>query len=441
MHGKETMTTADKNSENNFKRYLADEMTAAERNTFEKELQKDAFEAEALEGFESTSIPFSSDMEDLKEKLKPQKKNRVPIFAAAATILLLITSGIIWLQLNHETQTPQLSENKIEEELSTELKEEETVIEKRATTSQEKAQKPKQAISENEKSTEPQIIETQKSQKEAEPIIIAEVQDAEVIAETEEIQSIVNKKAEDAAVVAFQQMEVEPLPTAPIETDEGTEFIINDNFKQQKITKRTVYGTVISAEDQMPIAGATLLQKGTVNGVVSDMDGNFKIDIENDSNAVLVASFIGMVQKEVQPTKDSNAIIELTADNLALNEVVVVGYGKQRRANYTKQTAQHSNTDIQEAEPVCGMKEYKKQISKNATLPDDFPQNSMIVKLLLTIDKNGTITKIENTNNADKKIVELAKTILSNGPDWNAEVKNGEKIESQVKIKIRFSKN
>jgi TonB-linked SusC/RagA family outer membrane protein len=80
------------------------------------------------------------------------------------------------------------------------------------------------------------------------------------------------------------------------------------------------------------VPGATVLVKGTTNGIVTDMDGNFSLS-NVPANASLVFSFIGMKTQEVAVGGKSVIDITMAADVTDLDEVVVVGYGTQKRAN------------------------------------------------------------------------------------------------------------
>ena len=100
-----------------------------------------------------------------------------------------------------------------------------------------------------------------------------------------------------------------------------------------KITQQsgTATGTV---EDSMgPVIGASVVVKGTTNGVITDFDGNFALDNVKKGDVIQV-SFVGYVTQEVvwngQPLK-----ITLKEDNEMLEEVVVVGYGTQKKVNVT----------------------------------------------------------------------------------------------------------
>lgn len=100
------------------------------------------------------------------------------------------------------------------------------------------------------------------------------------------------------------------------------------NAQVQKVT-----GTVISEEDGLPVVGASVLVKGTSVGSVTDIDGNFTISNVPSTATVLVISYIGLQTQEipVQPVVN----VTLKADTETLDEVVVTGYGVQRKASFT----------------------------------------------------------------------------------------------------------
>ncbi|WP_052823326.1 TonB-dependent receptor plug domain-containing protein [Neotamlana sedimentorum] len=97
---------------------------------------------------------------------------------------------------------------------------------------------------------------------------------------------------------------------------------------------KTITGTVVSADDSLGIPGVNVLVKGTSNGVVTDFDGNYSITV-NSNQAVLVFSYIGYETKEVVVGNQSTINISLNADIAALDEVVVVGYGTQKKETLT----------------------------------------------------------------------------------------------------------
>jgi len=96
-------------------------------------------------------------------------------------------------------------------------------------------------------------------------------------------------------------------------------------------SQKTVTGTVLSSEDNTPLPGASVVEKGTTNGTSTDFDGKFSLNVASDATT-LVVSFIGYVNQEVTITNDA-LTITLIVDANALQEIVVVGYGTQRKSN------------------------------------------------------------------------------------------------------------
>lgn len=106
--------------------------------------------------------------------------------------------------------------------------------------------------------------------------------------------------------------------------------------------QKTVSGTIVDAEG--PVIGATVMEKGTSNGAVTDIDGNFTLSVK--PGATLVVSYVGYKTQEFAVGNQSNFNITLELDNSALEEVVVVGYGVQKKKLLTGATVQVKGDDI-----------------------------------------------------------------------------------------------
>jgi TonB-linked SusC/RagA family outer membrane protein len=100
---------------------------------------------------------------------------------------------------------------------------------------------------------------------------------------------------------------------------------------QQK-GKQKISGKIIDEKGD-PVIGANIVEKGTTNGIVTDIDGNFSLDVEN--NAVLQISYIGYLTQEIGTAGRTALNITLKEDTQTLNEVVVVGYLSQRKGLLT----------------------------------------------------------------------------------------------------------
>ncbi len=109
-------------------------------------------------------------------------------------------------------------------------------------------------------------------------------------------------------------------------------FKIDTPFLNLQAAQQSISGTVTD-ENGSPLPGATVLVQGTVNGTTTDFDGKFAIDA--DADAILEISYLGYSPKEVSVNGQSIISVQLDLDAAQLNEIVVVGYGTQKRSDVT----------------------------------------------------------------------------------------------------------
>ena len=109
----------------------------------------------------------------------------------------------------------------------------------------------------------------------------------------------------------------------------------------QQATKK-ITGTVVDA--QGPVIGASVVEKGSSNGTVTDFDGKFSLNVKE--GATIVVSFIGFETQEIKVGNRDNIEITMRDDNAVLEEVVVVGYGTQKKKLVTGATVQVKGEEI-----------------------------------------------------------------------------------------------
>src|SRR5688500_11231166 len=97
---------------------------------------------------------------------------------------------------------------------------------------------------------------------------------------------------------------------------------------------QNVTGTILDADNNSPLPGASIVVKGTSVGTTTDANGEYSISVE-DENTTLVFSFIGYTSQEVQVSGRTRIDINLAPDIQALEEIVVVGYGTLRKRDLT----------------------------------------------------------------------------------------------------------
>lgn len=110
------------------------------------------------------------------------------------------------------------------------------------------------------------------------------------------------------------------------------------------IAQIQVKGTVVSDKDSEPMIGVAILEQGTSNGTITDVDGNFSIQVK--SNATLVVSYVGYNTQTVAVNGRNQIQIRLEEDSKLLEDVVVVGYGVQKKSDLTGAVASVKADDL-----------------------------------------------------------------------------------------------
>ena len=131
---------------------------------------------------------------------------------------------------------------------------------------------------------------------------------------------------------------------------ENNTIVIEKLNISQKPVSRKLQGIkisgVITDSNNQPLPGASILEKGTVNGAQSDFDGNFTLTVSN-SNAVLVVSYLGFITQEIKVGEQTIFNVTLLDDTAKLEEIVVVGYGTQKKINVTGAVSKIDAQDFQ----------------------------------------------------------------------------------------------
>ena len=115
-----------------------------------------------------------------------------------------------------------------------------------------------------------------------------------------------------------------------------------------------VKGKVLDANDE-PLIGAAIVLKGNTNvGTVADFDGNFTLEVPN-RNSVLTVSYLGMTPQDVKVNGRTMIVVVLREDTEVLDEVVVVGYGQQKKASVVGSITQTSSKVLERAGGVSDL--------------------------------------------------------------------------------------
>ncbi|MBP1613206.1 MAG: TonB dependent receptor [Bacteroidetes bacterium] len=142
----------------------------------------------------------------------------------------------------------------------------------------------------------------------------------------------------------------------------------------QKVTST---GQVMDSQNQ-PVIGGSVLEKGTTNGVITDLDGNFSLSVAN--GATLVISYVGCKSQEVKAS--THMKIVLKEDNELLDEVVVIGYGSVSKKDVTTSISTISTKDLDQRPIVSADQALQGKAAGVAVIkPNGLPGEGMVVRV------------------------------------------------------------
>jgi TonB-linked SusC/RagA family outer membrane protein len=126
---------------------------------------------------------------------------------------------------------------------------------------------------------------------------------------------------------------------------ENNLIVIKPTAKNNKLQGITITGRVLSSSDNTPLPGVNVVEKGTQNGTVTDLDGNYSLTVSSP-DAVVTFSFIGYLSEEMTVSDQTTIDINLQEDILELDEVVFIGYGSMKRSDLTGAVASLSEETL-----------------------------------------------------------------------------------------------
>ena len=140
--------------------------------------------------------------------------------------------------------------------------------------------------------------------------------------------------------------------------------------------QQALKGTIRSKADKQPLPGVSVAIKGTLTGGISDLDGNFSINVK--SGDILVVSFIGYKTREIPVGSQTRMDILLEEDVALLDEVVVIGYGIQKKSDITGSVSSVKSENIQNAAFTRTDEALQGQIAGVQVVNNDASPNSSI---------------------------------------------------------------
>ncbi len=160
-----------------------------------------------------------------------------------------------------------------------------------------------------------------------------------------------------------------------------------------------------------PVIGASVILKGGNEGTVTDTGGRFRLAVPKGAKDTLLASFVGMKSREI-PLKENVGDIRMKADDLALNETTVVGYGTQKKKSMTGAAVNFTeNEDFGEPEFIAYFKK-----NYDTTLCADEP---ISIQIEFHVNDNGRVSNIRIKKTTCPALDTEVKRLLLGSPRWS----------------------
>jgi hypothetical protein len=428
-----------KTGKEEFLRYAANQMSGKERNAFERELEKDPFAAEALEGLSSlTPAEREADLAALDRQLPRKGSSRNPFLwyrmAAAVAFLVVVSSLFFTLVIRNRNL------------LTNEMARSEESVQKPDAPATAEAMKTEEDLSETPAISRERATSTDKLQTAPLPQPASQQKEAETvprlaaISHDDEAEIVVSAEKKESPAPAVTTQPTEALAGAPVMERQKAAAA-----GKEAAATNTLRGTVISSEDRQPLPGATVFIRGTTSATVTDAKGTFNLTVP-DTPVQVVAAYIGMESEEVQAAQGEDLLIEMDPSIAGLDEVVVIGYGTSRKSALdtgitgAELTSDTYNTYLP-AEPVTGKKAFDAWIEENISFPaSDSLSTRAVVVLEFSLDSRGKPVNIKAIRSPGADYSSIAIQLIENGPAWKPATRNGEVVNEAVRLRLVFKR-
>jgi hypothetical protein len=395
------------------KDYIQGKRHGKEANRLEREAMNDPFLNDAIDGFDSVEGDHLSVIAELEKQIAGKTRSRKPfvrylITGIAASMALLIGFSIFMNQEN--SPAPELVQTGIKD----------TIRKKEIAQKDLAVQKNEPEVSETENKIEKPIIQAKKTLP-APPktIALAKV----TTQEEEEIQNTVNEKHVNAAILT--EKEVPALAAAKPEN-------LATNLRAKGLqavndSKSYIFTGTITDEDGLPLPGVSIQAPNSTFGAISDMDGKFRIEIPDTTKTnTLLAKYIGYNPQKISLSSDTQTI-RMKPDELALNEVMVVGYGGKRAATKSLKLKEANiaetlqgrvaGLDVNSKEASFGEREFRKYFEKNRKT-DICANGEFSLKARFRINESGKPANIEILNSDCDELKSEFLRLIEQSPLW-----------------------
>lgn len=415
-------------------------LNAEQQHQVEKLMLEDPFYADALVGWEEIDdTELSADLAKLESRLdeRLEGKNKIGFWTItrrlAATLLILITASFVFFWLQNTDEDPKAFTTKKEADTkvrpSTDSLESinPDQLEKPKLTASNKEEKPKSitlSTTPNEGALTEVAIQTEE-ETEIENI------DLKALSEVTETNTAQAKMEESVRMKAAKTV-VEEKNEAQMARTMDVQSMLQSRVAAVRIDEPKTSLTVVDASDLSPLPQVSILNKSTVQGTATDIQG--KAEIPSDSSAVYIARYLGYVSQEfrLNDLSKMNDTLKMEADITDLAEMITTSPTKENQ----KRLLARAN---QKAAPVMGMPDYKDYLEENIIYPENESKTRGTVRVEFTINADGSLSNFEIKKSLSTAFDEEAIRLIKEGPAWQAATdENGASKASTETIRVVF---
>lgn len=463
--------------------YFRNNLQNKEKHRIEKEIMRDAFEEEAFEGLSKLNAEeLENDIAELKANIseRSQKTRKlIPAwFRYAASVVVLVGIGLTILFLNSRFWQDSLLKEQVAKELEVadsmevEVKKQLDVTAQKLDTVKTKpealiaeSKESKAAKREKQKPTVQTIIEDEVVLDDmavseddyvpeaAQEIKIVEFEEEEQYVEDMEIKMMPAKEVAKTYEDEKREMELLEAPKNEQVSKIIEGEVVSVKFRSRKsvpkaakkssnvakdteIKKAVIKGKIVGVDDELSIPGVSVTVKNNPTiGTTTDMNGEFELKIPGDEELeALIASFVGMKSQIIDIENDTNLMVYMEPDILAMDEVIVTAVGSGREYDNegpTKVSAKPPNS--------LSRNSYKKvileKIDKNNL--SDFPGRYKI-KVSFTVEENGDISNFNFRNIPDIVFGNAVKKAILEVGNWQPATLNDANVSSKVNFTLKI---
>ena len=209
-------------------------------------------------------------------------------------------------------------------------------------------------------------------------------------------------------------------------------------------------GKVVDIDGEA-LPGVTVTEKGSARGAITDLDGNFSIQV-GDTGSEILLSYVGYEPLELNALDISDKPITMKENLMALEEVVVVGYGARKKSDVTGAARRMEAEEATAAEatdmynfvnpvpPGGTLKAFKNWVSEriDSVTLTTFPGKHRL-QVILTIQHDGSIHDIFIRSSAPSPVIEEYRRIIAQSPPWKPALKDDDPVTSEVVIRFVFT--